>query len=332
MSARKPLCIVPLCKVVQQAPAVSRRLVGGRQPSDEKALDEPPNVVTRRPRRATAVAAALRIQGKLERAGIVHDRKAYMQTLSSAVTIAQTEEQQQFSRRKNHLKRHAHDYFEGIRDVEAASQPRTGTNDRATEDAYETVDTYRISVPPASSPGADCFLHAGGTSLVAQAAPTDARQKKARSPGHRPQGVKKKLCPGYRRQYSNVRTLANPPPQPGAKLIPARRRPVTAVASPEHGNSDLPAVQRSDWTDVEVQRLLHICTQKVRPDTANFWVKVAKKMPGQNPNVHVHLSSCKTLYAAVSHAPLLPNTSCECVCMYACLAVLWFRGTSEWLH
>lgn len=316
VAARKTLRIASLCNVVHLAPAVLRRSVDGRQASDEKAQDETQNVASRRPRRATAVAAALRIQGKLERAGIVHDRKAYMQTLSSAVTIAQTKGQQQSSKRTKCLKRHAHGYLEETSDAETANQPQKDTNAHEAEGAHETVGMYTTSVLHPHRPEVNCSIHAA-TSVGAQATTTGGRQTNAPSPGHRPQGVKKTICPGYGRQYSNVSTLSNPPPQPGAKLIPARMRPPTAMASPEHGDSHLPAVKRSDWTDIEVKRLLHICTRIVRPDTPTFWVKVAKRMPGQ---IRGHFSSCRTLRSSV----WCPSSSQQflCLCLHAWLYVV----------
>lgn len=252
--------------------------------------DIPQHVSSSRPRRATAVAAALRIQGKLQRAGIVHDCKAYMQSLSSAVLLAQGQ--------KTTTQRDAVDQVAQIaKDHSADKHAMRPLNCAEIQVGRESVSqlqtSHGLSLPNIQ------------VASITHFKPT-TRCPAASEPGPRRELDTSKCTtqrvagPGYR-VYQRGDTRAQQRSHTDMKLLPARVRHKKCSRQVE--DSVLSASQGGEWTDVEVKRLLHVCTQKVRPDSANFWLKVSKRMPGAVLSFYwIRFTSCRWLIFGI---PLL---------------------------
>lgn len=257
---------------------------------DEEA--EPQNMASRRPQRATAVAATLRIRGRLERADIVHDPKAYMESLSSAVTLALKQEQQNCSLQIRKARQAERDVHKD-RSVSAAIAPQRsirtaylegGRRSGAVTDEACVQQHPALAAEKASNGETDSGAIQGPehTQLASQRQRADQRRKNNK-PSTSLRATPKRVHISGGKQKSVPVTHAKALPQPGAKLIPAQISKARRMANLEQTNSDVPS-ESDEWTNAEVARLLHVCTHMVRPDTTNFWIKVAKKMPGELQN------------------------------------------------
>lgn len=213
-----------------------------------------------------------------------------MQSLSSAVTLAQAQQQRHPEKLSRTFKRDARSAFQ-----DATCLRQQDTSAHVDSVPYDRADLHLTTTSQSVTPGADCSLGARARSPRVHA-PTNVLQtnghRNALTSTQRHQDVNTKIGSCNLQPCSIANTLAKSPPKHGAKLVPARIRQVHSTpspqvpavdydASPQDAHGDLAANQVADWTDAECKRLLHICSRKVRPDTSKFWVKVAQKMPGQ---------------------------------------------------
>eukprot|EP00892_Ulva_mutabilis_P007034 jgi/Ulvmu1/4702/UM002_0433.1 len=286
-------CEAATCKRVtpqNSCPGSSKFTIHGKDAAYVSDQAEPLHVAARRPQRATAMAATLRIRGRLgiaERV-VLHDRKAYMASLSGAVTLAQKQEQRPPTsrNRKGRLMEHGanDDCTAGAVVTPQEDIPTVrgeGTASRGTGVVQACiVQRPLLAAENVSTAKADSGLNHGSINVAIANRRKQCQSRQANKARASYQAGQNNAGDLVGKNSSAPRTLTKAAPMPGGKLIPARINQARYTTPLKHAASVV-LTDGSEWTEAEVARLLHVCTHRVKPDTAKFWVKVAKQMPGR---------------------------------------------------
>ena len=208
-----------------------------------------------------------------------------MESLSSAVTLAQTQRPKQPQSRN--LKATGGEYkaLDSIDAVVAsakqgarAAHPETCTSQTCVVDSAHEVQSMKLVSEHAIRAAAKS-IHNGASVQVPHHRTRQCRRTMTKQALH--QDETKSVCTSTSQSSRRPTTSTKAPLKPPGKLIPARVIQAQLVRSPHPLGSEESTGEGAGWTSGEVKELLHVCSRRVRPDTANFWVKVAKYMPGE---------------------------------------------------